>query len=66
MDNAHSQTVDEVLAHFGTNKATGLSAKQVEFGREKYGYNGILEKQLFMFGIQSFRLRRVNLCGNWY
>lgn len=40
MDDAHSQSVDEVLGYFGTDPDKGLSSDQVKRNQEKYGPNG--------------------------
>lgn len=40
MDDAHSQTVEEVLGYYGTDSDKGLSLDQVKRNQEKYGPNG--------------------------
>uniref|UniRef100_A0A8V5H801 Cation-transporting P-type ATPase N-terminal domain-containing protein n=1 Tax=Melopsittacus undulatus TaxID=13146 RepID=A0A8V5H801_MELUD len=40
MENAHTKTVEEVLAYFGVNESTGLSLEQVKKLKEKWGSNG--------------------------
>lgn len=40
MENAHTKTVEEVLAHFGVNESTGLSLEQVKKLKERWGSNG--------------------------
>lgn len=40
MDNAHTKTVEEVLAFFAVNESTGLSCEQLKKNREKWGPNG--------------------------
>lgn len=40
LDDAHSQTVDEILGYFGTDPDKGLSPDQVKRNQEKYGPNG--------------------------
>lgn len=39
MENAHTKTVDEVLAHFNANETTGLSLEQVKKHKERWGPN---------------------------
>uniref|UniRef100_A0A8C3L925 Calcium-transporting ATPase n=1 Tax=Chrysolophus pictus TaxID=9089 RepID=A0A8C3L925_CHRPC len=39
MENAHTKTVEEVLAYFGVNESTGLSLEQVKKLKEKWGSN---------------------------
>ncbi|CAK6437417.1 unnamed protein product [Pipistrellus nathusii] len=39
MENAHTKTVEEVLAHFGVNESTGLSLEQVKKLKERWGSN---------------------------
>ncbi|XP_041087878.1 sarcoplasmic/endoplasmic reticulum calcium ATPase 2-like [Polyodon spathula] len=39
MESAHTKTVEEVLAHFGVNESTGLSADQVRKAKERWGAN---------------------------
>lgn len=41
MDNAHTKTVEEVLAFFAVNESTGLSCEQLKKNRERWGPNGI-------------------------
>lgn len=43
MDNAHTKTVEEVLAFFAVNESTGLSCEQLKKNRERWGPNGIDE-----------------------
>lgn len=40
MDNAHTKTVEEVLAFFAVNESTGLSCEQLRKNRERWGPNG--------------------------
>lgn len=40
MEDAHTKSVEEVLAYFGTNPDKGLSADQVKKNQDKYGPNG--------------------------
>lgn len=40
MDNAHTKTVEEVLAFFAVNESTGLSCEQLKKNRERWGPNG--------------------------
>jgi len=40
MENAHAASVDEVVKFFNTDENVGLSEKQVEIAKEKYGLNG--------------------------
>lgn len=44
MDNAHTKTVEEVLAFFAVNESTGLSCEQLKKNRERWGPNGINEQ----------------------
>lgn len=44
MENAHTKTVEEVLAYFGVNESTGLSLEQVKKLKEKWGSNGRLNR----------------------
>ncbi|XP_038645059.1 sarcoplasmic/endoplasmic reticulum calcium ATPase 2 [Scyliorhinus canicula] len=39
MENAHTKTVDEVLAYFNVNETTGLSLEQVKKHKERWGPN---------------------------
>ncbi|XP_075754710.1 sarcoplasmic/endoplasmic reticulum calcium ATPase 2 isoform X1 [Pelodiscus sinensis] len=39
MENAHTKTVEEVLAYFGVNESTGLSLEQVKKLKERWGAN---------------------------
>ncbi|XP_059844155.1 sarcoplasmic/endoplasmic reticulum calcium ATPase 2 [Hypanus sabinus] len=39
MENAHTKTVDEVLAYFNVNETTGLSLEQVKKQKERWGPN---------------------------
>ncbi|XP_072351198.1 sarcoplasmic/endoplasmic reticulum calcium ATPase 2 [Scyliorhinus torazame] len=39
MENAHTKTVDEVLAYFNVNETTGLSLDQVKKHKERWGPN---------------------------
>ncbi|KAE8635220.1 hypothetical protein XENTR_v10002549 [Xenopus tropicalis] len=39
MENAHTKTVEEVLAHFNVNESTGLSLEQVKKQKERWGAN---------------------------
>ncbi|XP_064424252.1 sarcoplasmic/endoplasmic reticulum calcium ATPase 2 isoform X1 [Latimeria chalumnae] len=39
MENAHTKTVEEVLAYFNVNESTGLSLEQMKKQREKWGPN---------------------------
>ncbi|KAL8180139.1 UNVERIFIED_CONTAM: Sarcoplasmic/endoplasmic reticulum calcium ATPase 2 [Gekko kuhli] len=39
MENAHTKTVEEVLAYFSVNESTGLSLEQVKKLRERWGAN---------------------------
>lgn len=48
MDNAHTKTVEEVLAFFAVNESTGLSCEQLRKNRERWGPNGI--HYFFLFG----------------
>ncbi|NXT11701.1 AT2A2 ATPase, partial [Prunella fulvescens] len=41
MENAHTKTVEEVLAYFGVNESTGLSLEQVKKLKEKWGSNDV-------------------------
>lgn len=40
MERSYLSSAESVLAHFGVTQARGLSSKQVEKSREKYGFNG--------------------------
>lgn len=40
MDNAHTKTVEEVLAFFTVNESTGLSCEQLKKNKERWGANG--------------------------
>lgn len=40
MENAHTKTVEEVLAHFNVNESTGLGLEQVKKQKERWGPNG--------------------------
>ncbi|NWH62188.1 AT2A2 ATPase, partial [Geococcyx californianus] len=51
MENAHTKTVEEVLAYFGVNESTGLSLEQVKKLKEKWGSNG---KTLLELVIEQF------------
>ncbi|XP_040272006.1 sarcoplasmic/endoplasmic reticulum calcium ATPase 2 isoform X3 [Bufo bufo] len=39
MENAHTKTVEEVLAHFNVNESTGLGLEQVKKQKERWGPN---------------------------
>ncbi|KAJ6656703.1 hypothetical protein lerEdw1_003590 [Lerista edwardsae] len=51
MENAHTKTVEEVLAYFSVNESTGLSLEQVKKLRERWGANG---KTLLELVIEQF------------
>ncbi|EMP37093.1 Sarcoplasmic/endoplasmic reticulum calcium ATPase 2 [Chelonia mydas] len=51
MENAHTKTVEEVLAYFGVNESTGLSLEQVKKLKERWGANG---KSLLELVIEQF------------
>ncbi|CAJ0966663.1 unnamed protein product [Ranitomeya imitator] len=39
MENAHTKTVEEVLAHCNVNESTGLGLEQVKKQKERWGPN---------------------------
>ncbi|TNM85498.1 hypothetical protein fugu_007769 [Takifugu bimaculatus] len=51
MDNAHTKTVEEVLAFFAVNESTGLSCEQLKKNRERWGPNG---KSLWELVLEQF------------
>jgi len=42
MEDAHTKSVEEILAFFRTDSETGLSDEQIQQAQEKYGPNGKL------------------------
>lgn len=48
MEDAHTNSVDEVLSFFSTDSETGLSEEQVQQAQEKYGPNGKQCEQYYM------------------
>lgn len=56
MDNAHTKTVEEVLAFFAVNESTGLSCEQLKKIRERWGPNGINEMKSDTFLLMQWML----------
>lgn len=44
MEDAHTKTPAECLAHFTVSETTGLSPDQVKKNLAKYGYNGEIDE----------------------
>ena len=41
----HSLSADEILKHFGSDKKKGLVSEQIDYNREKFGINSLMEQK---------------------